>query len=154
MKYPSTAQAGPPRQKPRPTPNALDNRVKIYILVSKESTPKEKGPPCLSRLGGASPVRLSLLGWRAGLSGSRPSSAVACRSEAEIPFAGLRRMEWRAGHSLAMTLLQVHFRALSPDMVIYPNPPSNLGIKTKISRLLNTPDHQQGIRCKAPRSDE
>jgi four helix bundle protein len=31
---------------------------------------------------------------------------------------------------------------------------SNLGIKTEISRLCSIPDHQQGIRCKAPRSDD
>ena len=34
-----------------------------------------------------------------------------------------------------------------------PNPPSNLVIRTEISGLWNIPDHQQGIRCKAPRSD-
>jgi hypothetical protein len=34
------------------------------------------------------------------------------------------------------------------------NPPSNLGIKTDIRRLWNIPDHQQGIRCKAPRSND
>jgi hypothetical protein len=34
-----------------------------------------------------------------------------------------------------------------------PNPPPNLGIKTEISRLWSIPDHQEGIRCKAPRSD-
>jgi len=34
------------------------------------------------------------------------------------------------------------------------NPPPNLGIKTEISRLLSIPDHQEGIRCKAPRSDD
>jgi len=34
------------------------------------------------------------------------------------------------------------------------NPPSNLGIKFEISRLWSIPDHQQGIRCKAPRSDD
>jgi len=33
------------------------------------------------------------------------------------------------------------------------NPPPNLGIKTEISRLWTIPDHQEGIRCKAPRSD-
>jgi hypothetical protein len=34
------------------------------------------------------------------------------------------------------------------------NPPPNLGIKTEISRLWSIPDHQEGIRCKAPRSDD
>jgi hypothetical protein len=36
----------------------------------------------------------------------------------------------------------------------FQNPPSNLGIKTEISRLWSIPDHQQGIRCKAARSDD
>jgi len=36
----------------------------------------------------------------------------------------------------------------------YQNPPSNSGSKTEISRLWSIPDHQQGIRCKAPRSDD
>jgi hypothetical protein len=34
------------------------------------------------------------------------------------------------------------------------NPPPNLGIKSEISRLWSIPDHQEGIRCKAPRSDD
>jgi len=34
-----------------------------------------------------------------------------------------------------------------------PNPPSNLVIRTEMSGLWSIPDHQQGIRCKAPRSD-
>jgi hypothetical protein len=34
------------------------------------------------------------------------------------------------------------------------NPLPNLGIKTEISRLWSIPDHQEGIRCKAPRSDD
>jgi predicted aldo/keto reductase-like oxidoreductase len=34
------------------------------------------------------------------------------------------------------------------------NPPPNSGIKTEISRLWSIPDHQEGIRCKAPRSDD
>jgi hypothetical protein len=34
------------------------------------------------------------------------------------------------------------------------NPPFNLGIRTEIGRLCSIPDHQQGIRCKAPRSDD
>jgi hypothetical protein len=36
----------------------------------------------------------------------------------------------------------------------YQNAPPNLGIKTEISRLWSIPDHQEGIRCKAPRSDD
>jgi hypothetical protein len=36
----------------------------------------------------------------------------------------------------------------------FPNPTPNKGIKTEISRLLSIPDHQEGIRCKAPRSDD
>ena len=39
------------------------------------------------------------------------------------------------------------------DSVIQ-NPPSNLGIESEISRLWSIPDHQQGIRCKAPRRDD
>jgi len=31
---------------------------------------------------------------------------------------------------------------------------SNLGIESEIGRLWNIPDHQHGIRCKAPRSDD
>jgi len=33
-------------------------------------------------------------------------------------------------------------------------PPSNLDFETEISRLWNIPDHQHGIRCKAPKSDD
>jgi len=35
-----------------------------------------------------------------------------------------------------------------------PNPASNPAIKIKISRLWGIPEHQQDIRCKAPRSDD
>jgi hypothetical protein len=34
------------------------------------------------------------------------------------------------------------------------NPPPNLGIITEITGSWKIPDHQQGIRCKAPRSDD
>jgi len=34
------------------------------------------------------------------------------------------------------------------------NPPSILGMNNEMSRLCSIPDPQQGIRCKAPRSDE
>jgi hypothetical protein len=37
---------------------------------------------------------------------------------------------------------------------INPDPLSKLAIKIKISRLWSIPDHQQDIRCKAPRSDK
>ena len=35
-----------------------------------------------------------------------------------------------------------------------PIPPSNVVIKTEISALWRIPDHQQGMRCTAPRSDD
>jgi four helix bundle protein len=35
-----------------------------------------------------------------------------------------------------------------------PNFPYKLCVKTEINRLCSIPDHQQGIRCKAPRSDD
>ena len=34
------------------------------------------------------------------------------------------------------------------------NPPPNLGVKTEISRVWSIPDHQEGIKCKGPRSDD
>ena len=40
-------------------------------------------------------------------------------------------------------------------MRVFPqNPTSNLGTKSEIIRLCSIPDRQQGIRCKAPRSDD
>jgi hypothetical protein len=51
--------------------------------------------------------------------------------------------------------LKAPSREMSPPSCYHdPDPPSNLGIKTEISRLWSIPDHQQGIRCKAPRSDD
>ena len=44
--------------------------------------------------------------------------------------------------------------ALESDLSGHPNLPSNLVIRTEISSLYSIPDHQQGIRCKAPRSDD
>ena len=35
-----------------------------------------------------------------------------------------------------------------------PNPPPNFVIRINISGLWSIPDHQQGIRCKASRSDD
>jgi hypothetical protein len=35
-----------------------------------------------------------------------------------------------------------------------PSSPSNLGNKTEIIRLCSIPDHQQGIRCEAPKSED
>ena len=49
-------------------------------------------PPSLSRLGGASPVRLSLLGWRAGLSGSRPA-CLTCSESNGGQVAGRSQLE-------------------------------------------------------------
>ena len=36
---------------------------------------------------------------------------------------------------------------------VSPNPPPNLVIRPANSGLRTIPDHQQGVRCKAPRSD-
>jgi hypothetical protein len=38
--------------------------------------------------------------------------------------------------------------------MIYPNPPPNFRLIIEISRLWMIPDHQQGIGCKAPKSDD
>ncbi len=52
-----------------------------------------------------------------------------------------------------MIYLQLANKALERNGAqIIPNSPSNLGIKTEISRLCSIPDHQQGIRCKAPQA--
>jgi len=45
-------------------------------------------------------------------------------------------------------------RVLDPQFSRCPNLPSNLGIQNEISILFNIPDHQQGIRCKAPSGDD
>jgi hypothetical protein len=37
--------------------------------------------------------------------------------------------------------------------MLAPNETSPLAIKAEISKSCSIPDHQQGIRCKAPRSD-
>jgi len=51
-----------------------------------------------------------------------------------------------SGYGLSME----HSRRVTED----PNAPSILGVNTKISKLCTIPDHQQGIRCKATRSDD
>jgi hypothetical protein len=38
--------------------------------------------------------------------------------------------------------------------MLTPNETSLLGIKAEISKFCSIPDHQQGIRCKAPRSGD
>ena len=38
--------------------------------------------------------------------------------------------------------------------MLTPNATSILGIKAEIKKLCSIPDHQQGIRCKASRSDD
>ena len=45
---------------------------------------------------------------------------------------------------------------VSPGLCAYavPNPPSDLCIDNDIRWFRGIPDHQQGIRCKAPRSDD
>ena len=41
-----------------------------------------------------------------------------------------------------------------PHPAGFPNPPSISAIKSKTIRLYGSPDRQEGIRCKAPRSDD
>jgi len=46
-----------------------------------------------------------------------------------------------------------HRAAVFGEASVSPNPPANSVIRPETSGLQNIPDHQQGIRCKAPRSD-
>ena len=61
---------------------------------------------------------------------------------------------WRESCALWSSLPVVYVIKRFWENSYYPNPPSNLVIRIDISGLWSLPDHQQGIRCKAPRRDD
>jgi hypothetical protein len=68
-------------------------------------------------------------------------------------------MRRRQAKLKGMAVYRPHVQSFPPfsfalsAFALRPNPPSNSDITFGVGRFGEMPDHQEGVRCKAPRSD-